>query len=148
MEYEEHSYAAYELDSIGDMSEYLEELRKTKDITYVLSLDGDYKSSTLQLQKELEKFGISKDAYELGGKWIFENGELIHYLESGSTDEYLYDFKNDTMCVKNVMNPSTDTEKLSGIRIGSQNYGTIFNGLNIVVYDDVMHKVISQRGFY
>lgn len=140
--YEKRKMAAYEVGQIADIAEYLKAAMKLEDTTVVISFIGDYDSSTLDLSKIVEStLGIEEDAYLAGGQYIYENGELIYYLDAESDEEYVQDFKYDALCVRN-------SDGFDCVRVGNTNYGNLYNGINVVIYDDFLHQVVSQRGFY
>jgi len=127
-----------------DLIQYLNTVSANgEDMTIIISLDGSYKESTLDLQIVKVLFSVSEEEYETGGKWIFENGECVYFMPSTSQDVYTMDLSE-----TNVLYMENNAGSLSQIRINGEAQGCVNNGLNVIVYDKFMHEVIDKKGFY
>lgn len=127
-----------------ELTQYLNTVSSNgEDIAIIISLDGSYKESTLDLQLVKVLFSISEEEYENGGKWIFENGECVHYMPSTSTDIYTRDLSE-----TNVLYMENSPGSLAQIRINGASQDCVNNGLTVIVYDKILHEVIDKKGFY
>ncbi len=140
----EHMDYAYDLKKAKDWKEYVNKVAAfDEDMTVILSLDGIYKESTLGLQAVAEAFGIPWDEYEMGGKWIYENGTCVYYMDSTKTGSYMRELSE-----FNVLWMENNSSSLDQIQINGEAQGCAYNGLTVVVYDNVTHQVIDKRGFF
>lgn len=141
--YMNHTAYQYELGKIEDADEYIQKLTESEDITVVISLDGQYQDSTLDLHKYVSYFGISDAEYYLGGKWIYENGKIIYYMNSGENEEYIYELsETDTLRIWNTQ------DALNNVGINGEPVNCCHNGLSIVVYDKVTKSIIDKKGYF
>jgi len=141
--YMEHKAYQEELKSAKDAWQYFTKLTESEDVTVILSLDGTYQDSTLELMGFAELFGIPSSEYYLGGKWIYENGQIIYYMNSGITEEYVYDLNEaDTLRLWNRL------DALNRVQINGESMNTVYNGLSVTVYDKFTGEIVDQRGYF
>ncbi len=139
-----HLDFAQELKQETDWKKFTEKVAEyNEDMTVIVSLDGTYQDSTLGLQAVTDIFGIPESEYYIGGKWIFKNGECVYYMDPGEGNVYGMD-----LSAGNVLWMENDPGKLSQVQINGEPMGCAFNGLTIVVYDNITHQVVDKRGFY
>lgn len=142
-EYMNHKAWQEELKSITDPESYLAKLAEGEDISVILSLDGNYQDSALDMVSYTSLFGIPETEYYIGGKWIYENGQVIYYMNSAETDEYLYALSDrDTVRLWN------SPDVLGRVGINGVSVNSIYNGLSVVVYDKYTKEIIDQKGFF
>lgn len=126
-----------------DPEMYFATLAEGEDITVIISLDGTYQDSSLDLRSFTDILGIPETEYYLGGKWIYENGEIIYYMNSGVVEEYTYDLsENDTLRLWN------EAEALSRVGINGEAMNSAYSGLSVVVYDKYTKELVDKRGYY
>ena len=90
----------------------------------------------------MEIFGIPESEYWIGGKWIFEDGACTYYMNSNNPEAYMMELSEfDTLRMRYV--PGSNAQ----IEINTTPMDSTLNGLNIVVYDKVLDRTISQKGF-
>jgi len=142
-EYINHKAWQEELKSITDAESYLAKLAEGEDISVILSLDGNYQDSTLDLASYTSIFGIPETEYYIGGKWIYENGQVIYYMNSAATDEYLYNLSD-----KDTLRLTNGPDVLARVGINGASVNSIFNGLSVVVYDKYTKEIIDKKGFF
>lgn len=139
-----HTDFAYDLKKVKDWDKFLEKVAEfDDDMIVVISLDGIYKESTLGLQKVAEVFGIPTEQYELGGKWIFENGECVYYMDSTVTEPYTGELSE-----FNILWMEHNASSLDQIQINGEAHGCAYNGLTVIVYDKITHSVVDKRGYF
>ncbi len=141
---------AHAIQTTNALFDYLELLTTCENLTVVLSLDGAYMDSTLDLFGALESFHITEDEYNMGGKWVYENGERIFYMDNFSDTVYVHDLsQTDTLRLHNLDNAAqTNTAALSQIEINGKSYGSCINGLSVLVYDNFTDTIVCQKGYY
>lgn len=141
--YNDHRLYQYELSnaSIADGS-YYEKLAEGKDQLVVCSLNGDYESSEDRTYPILAGYGVSLEDYRRGGKWVFEDGELLARFPAGSTEEFYYEInEKDTLRIQ-----AGNKDIFDDIKFNTNKYVTIYNGMGVYVYDKVLKRLISTMG--
>lgn len=126
------------IEGCEDYDEYFALLSTCEDLTVVLSLDGEYGNT----DEFLFYFGI-ENTDMAKGKWIFKDGAGSKLLGDIPGGEVLYDVDRfDTFklrCLNEGENPA------SSIMLGLDCLSETEDGLNIVVYDDFLKKVVDKR---
>ena len=145
-----HSLNAYRINNQPDLASYLTQIAECPDLTVILSLDGNYLDSALDMYSALNIWGITEAEYNLGGKWVFENGNRIFYMDNESAEVYVQDLsKTDTLRIRNIDPSNADKETvLDQLQINNISYGSCFSGVSILVYDNFTGEIISQKGFF
>lgn len=139
-----HQDFAYELKKVKEWDKYIEKVATyDEDMIVILSFDGIYKESTLNLQAAADAFGIPKEQYELGGKWIFEDGECVYYMDSTVTKPYTRELSE-----FNTLWMEHNASSLDQIQINGEAHGCAYNGLTVIVYDKITHRVVDKKGFF
>lgn len=141
---------AHIIEQTYNLNEHLSLLSDSENLTVVLSLDGAYMDSTLDFQTALQPFGITEAEYNMGGKWVFENGERIFYMDNFSDTVYVHELsQTDTLRLHNLDDAAgTNTTMLSQIEINGKAYGSCINGLSVLVYDNFTDTIVCQKGYY
>lgn len=120
---------------------YLDFLSTSTDLTVLLSLDGEFEGCI----GLMEKFGISYEECLDGGKWIYKNGQATKIMSNNPGEAHIYDInKFDSLKIQCV---PEGADARSNILFGLEQQVSVLDGLNVWVYDDVMQKAISKRGF-
>lgn len=147
--YYEQGLMAYQLTTAATFEEYMETLYEMDNITYVLSLEGDYEKSTLKIEEMLEMFGVTEDTYELGGAYIGSDGEARHIMTNDSGEIYIYELnESDAFKIWNAEIYDQNTTNLDDILLNLESQGSVYDGINIVVYDNLRKTVIDKRGYF
>ena len=152
----EQSYTHYEqvrqevqLLSISNFEDYAKQLENMNHITYVVSFEGIYKQSTLELENYAKALGISKELYETGGTFVFADGEMKHVLDNESNEVVIHELnKYDAFKFENMEPREDGGSNLGEMMLNMDSVGSIYSGLNIVVYDNFREKIIDKRGYY
>ena len=141
--YNSHRLYQYELGnaSIADGS-YYEKLTEGENSLIVFSLNGDYTPYEDDIYSALAGFGVTLEDYRQGGKWVFNDGELLARFPAGSTEEFYYEInEKDTLRIQ-----AGNEDIFDDIKFNTNKFVTIYNGLGIYVYDKVLKDVISVLG--
>ncbi len=142
-----HFIQAPKIDKETDWNTYVNYILNAEDMVVVISLDGDYDSSTLDLYSMLIPFEI-EGRYHSGGKWIFENGDILTYIPGEDLEPFVKDLGEDILTVQNIIVQNDPSEMFSNIMINNKEVGITYQGLTIMVYDKILHKVIDIRSWY
>lgn len=130
-----------QLKSIEDPAEYVSLLKDIPGITCILSLEGGYADSPTGIYPYVSGFHMDYQEYLLGGKWLYRNGELTKICENITGSEFFCDL-NEIDSLK-VCYEECFAE--GNIQIDGIPYGNTWDGLQIVIYDDIEKKVILTR---
>lgn len=131
------------------LPEYLKKMfANQKRYTICISVDGDYKSPTLNLEVLLGEYGL--DPRE-DGVWVIENGEVIYRLEKDmEEDSFFYlDMGRDSLTVRTQVRYSKMIEDDYLVKeVASERAGcnSVKNGINILIYDNELDKIVDNMG--
>ncbi|MBR3469877.1 MAG: hypothetical protein IKH28_09330 [Lachnospiraceae bacterium] len=144
LEWYYHVLAKDELDHATDPVDYARILAKEKDFKVIISLEGtDYASvAEVDYVSVLAEFGIPGDA---GGKWLFEDGKLTKIMDNRLDAEPCYVRLNDTETMR--IQYQGDYVFPENIMIGRQSYSHNGRRLAIIVYDELLEKVVHCAYF-
>lgn len=141
--YLKHKDYQQQIKSTSDAQQYFTKLVESEDMVIIISLDGAYQDSTIDLKSYTDIFGIPASEYYLGGKWIYENGQIVHYLNSGTAEEYIYELsQTDTLRLWN------QADTLNSVQINGTPMNSAHMGLSVTVYDKFTEEIVDQRGFF
>lgn len=110
-----HTVKNKEISEIVDVATYFTTLSKLEGYTCLVSFEGTYYESTLDMKMYAKILGITEEQYKLGGTFLIKDGENTHLLDNKSEEIVSYD-----------------------IEFNIESVGSAINGINVVVYDDVM----------
>lgn len=132
-----HKEQEHNLEKQESFDAYLQYVSVMNDVTVIISLDGYYEWS----MDKLGYFGVSKEEYEKGGKWILKDGEITHVIDAESDEQYVLDVNEyDSFLLQNA------DDVMKDVMYGMTPVCTVSDGLNIIVYDNMQKKIISMRG--
>lgn len=130
-----------QLSCIEDMGEYISILTKIPKITCILSLEGAYADSSTGIYTYASEFQMDYQDYLLGGKWLYQDGQLTKICENVPGSEFIRDLSElDTLKVCYHENFAGDN-----ILIDGAPYGNTWDGLQIILYDNIEKKVILVK---
>lgn len=130
-----------QLNSISDMKEYISLLTDIPRITCILSLEGNYAGSPTGIYAYASEFQMDYQDYLRGGKWLYQDGRLEKICENVPGEESIRDLSEiDTLKVCFQENFSSDNVLIDGVP-----YGIAWDGLRIIVYDNIEKKVILTK---
>lgn len=143
LEYCQHALQEPIIKNTYDWNAYKDFILNSEDLAVVISLDGKYDESTLNLFGMLVPLEL-ESGYSEGGKWVIENGEITTRLVEENQEIVFLDLGEDTLRVKN--GPSDDSGEdivLSGVP-----QTCIDNGLTVLIYDKVLHRVVDRKSWF
>lgn len=152
----EQSYTLYqqikmgnELSNAAEFSDYAELLKKMNHITVVVSLEGAYKDSTLDIEEMVLQLGLSKEDYDNGGKFIYADGKWQKALDNDSQEVFVYELNEyDAFKIQNAPLHNVSATNLDNVMLNMESVGQIYNGLSVVVYDDVRKMIVEKKGIF
>ena len=145
----EHALKNKEISEITDIPTYFTTLSKLEGYTCLVSFEGTYYESTLDMKMYTKILGVTKEQYELGGTFLIKDGEVTHLLDNNSEEIVSYELNEyDSFKVQNMELVTDEKGGFYDIEFNMESVGSAINGINVVVYDDVMQKIIDKRGYY
>ena len=144
-----HTLQNKELLEISDVVNYCTALLELDGYTSLVSFEGTYEESTLDMKGYADALGLTDEQYELGGTFVIKDGEITHLLDNISEESVIYEL-NEYDSFK-IQNKELVTGKQGGfydVEFNMESVGSVINGVSVVVYDDVMKKIIDKRGYY
>ena len=134
-----HEWNIYLLQSTGLLWNYFDVLYSLEDYTYIITTTGNYLDEYSPISEYLDYFGLTEDFYASGGLWVVDDKEVVY---KNLEQDFLY-YEDLGEC-----NLSVNSE--AGIRtitVDFQQYQRVTDGINILVYDKVLGKVVDSVGF-
>lgn len=129
-----------------EVNSYLKELSNITDKTIILSLTGNHTAAGDVYVEGLTSLNIDYKDYINGGTWIFEDGELVKYL-NGKEYSYCYKVKDSEIHVESkIREADGDMEQKAEIIFKGNNYSFVVNGINVLVYDKETKQIIDNAG--
>ena len=114
-------------------------LAELEDYTVVFSASGDYYVDGSDLYEKAGGQMWLEDLIAEGGVGVYSNGELLYSTtEENGFITKLPEIKDFTI---------SREERIDTITINGEKYNKVEDGINIVVYDNVLGKVIDAIGF-
>lgn len=139
-----HMEEAAKLKRIDDAMEYMERIYALEDAVTVISLEAGFEERGDYYYDLLNFLGVPRKESELGGKWVFCDGEVTKILEN---DPEAAPFRMDLgdhdtlrICYEEQLKPGN-------IRINMEEYSQQFYCLTILTYDRFTGEVMESRGF-
>ncbi len=134
------------MNSLEDYAKYLDSMRN---ITCVVSLEGNYDESTLDIQGAVAKLGITEQEYKEGGTFLYKDGKAEKVLDADSAETVVYELNEyDAFKIQNMQLVDEDADNLGDIMLNLEPVGCVFDGVTFAVYDDFQGKLINKKGFY
>lgn len=147
--YYEQVEKAYILPQMQSIEDYIDYLETIQHITCVVSLEGDYKESTLDLKSAMLSMGMTEEEYEAGGTFIYKDGKLEKILDGDSTETVVYELNEyDAFKIQNKQLLDEESTNLEDIMFNMEAVGCVYNGVSFVVYDDFKKELINKKGFF
>jgi len=121
-----------------DVTQYMDLLVNNTDYTVIVATSGNYYSEGTAMDGALARLGIDT-FFDGGGLWIINNGEMIQNFGGDDFLEYR-NLGNSDLAVSSEAG-------ISNIIIDRESLVKVENGVNIVVYDNLLDKVADSVGF-
>lgn len=152
----EQSYKYYEhilknkvLVELSDVPTYFAMLSGLNEYTCLVSFEGTYKESTLDMKGYAKNLGLTDEQYETGGTFLIKDGEITQLLDNESEESVIYELNEyDAFKIQNMELVTDEEGGLYDMKLNLESVGSAINGVSVVVYDDVMKRVIDKRGYY
>lgn len=129
-----HEYQNQLLKGNYDITSYLSTVLSLQDYTIIITTDKDYISLNVDLEDFVYSMGL-EGFYDAPGCWIIEDGRQVFASVGVDMIEYR-DIADDYLAVSR-------TDGVSNIIINKQSYVKTENGMNIVVYDNLLGEVVD-----
>lgn len=123
-----------------DLRTYLTYVGGLKGYTFLVSTKGNYLAEDVDLGRSLQVAGIGEEFFDGCHVWVFEDGKLM-YMSEGEAFLHYADMGDSEYVVNG-------TSEDPNVHIDRVNYTKVSDGINIVVYDNVLGKVVDAIGFY
>lgn len=134
----QHEYRNQMLKQTYDIREYLGQLAGIGEYTVILTTNGEFYSDAANIADYVSELGMV-DFYDTSGIWIRRDDQLLYHSTEENSFEYVKLSEGDMVVQREDGNSSIVIDNLS--------YGKVQNGINIVVYDDVLGQVADAIGF-
>lgn len=134
----QHEYQNQMFKITYDISEYMGQLAGAEDYTVIITTDGEFYSDAVEIGEYLAVLGM-EDFYESKGIRVIDNGQMV----IASTEE---DFFHHRELTGGDLALSR-AEGVSSIVIDKQLLNKVQNGINIVVYDNLLKQIVDSVGF-
>lgn len=134
-----HEEQILQLKSNLNVGGYLDYLSCIRDYVVVISTAGDHLAKDVDISGYLETAGVGEEFYAQGGIWILEDRELIY--KTGETEG----FYNRNLADSNLL--VSRAGGVNAVIVDKVHYHTVEDGINILVYDKVLEKVVDWVGF-
>lgn len=134
----QHEYRNQMLKQTYDIREYLGQLAGIGEYTVILTTNGEFYSDAADIADYVSELGMV-DFYDTAGIWIRRDDQLLYHSIEENSFEYVELSEGDMVVQREDGNSSIVIDNLS--------YGKVQNGINIVVYDDVLEQVADAIGF-
>jgi len=134
-----HEYSNYMLQQADNVQTLFDCLKSMEEgYTFVVEANGGYYSDGETLDAYMSQIGLDALA-GTSGMWIVKNGELVTQLTGDDFGEYVDLGQSDMLLSRN--------EGVSNIIIDGDTYMRAWDGVNIVVYDNLQGEVVDAIGF-
>ena len=127
------------LSETWDINEYFDMIDDVEDYTIVVSTSGNYYYQEVPLYDYMTTLGIGDEFYISDGMWVMDNREIVG--KSNGEDYFMFmELEGGDLAVNS-------TNGIKNIVIDKQSYYKVLNGINVVIYDNVLGEVIDVVGF-
>lgn len=133
-----HEFQNQVLKSTYIMPEYMDLLTGIDDYTVVVATSGEYLATEADFEDYVYSFGL-EGFYDASGIWVLDNGNMIYQKWGQDTLDYM-DLSNGDLAV-------CLTDGNCNIVVDKKTYTKVLNGINVLVYDNILGKVVDAVGF-
>lgn len=141
----------HRLSSCDNIHEYMQTvLTMYEDYIVILSLDGNYGALGDVYTEDISGLGIGQKSYEEGGVWIIRQRKSEHRVMGKEREKYL--ISEDLNGKELILTGWTEKDNngndiwMTDIVLESEDCKTVENGVNIIVYDPVLHRIVDKAG--
>lgn len=134
-----HEVKNEKLRNVTSISRYLNMVSTLEDSVVVVSTAGNYLAEGEDISDRLFDMGIGEEFYTNGGIWVFEDAGMV-YTSSEPNAFHHMDLDYSDLLVSRA-------EGINSVVVDRQQYQKVMDGINILVYDKVLGKVVDCVGF-
>lgn len=124
---------------IYDLRAYLDYIGRVSGYTVFVCTEGEYLAENVELSMDLGMLGIGEEFWDGHHVWVFDDGELSYLSGEGDILHYA-DLTKGEYAVGGTSEKPT-------VHIDRENRLVVENGINIVVYDNLLGKTVDAVGF-
>lgn len=135
----QHEVQNHQLLQVVDPNTYLSTIGTLEDYTVVVSTTGAYISGEKMIDEYLQEIGIFEEFYEGSGVWVFDDRQCI-YVSMEADMLQTIDLSYSDL----VVGSSAGVKSVVVDRVA---YQKVENGINILVYDNLLGDVVDSVGF-
>ena len=136
----EEFFQAMELTEIARLMSTLRE------VTVVVALEGDYRSSDEPLEEAVRSLGLPEEFYDRGGTLIWKDGQVLAYAPPGTGREILVDC--DRYHTAQIVEITTEDGRFVHQTNLAEGMLSPVDGLSFMVYDNERDRLLGIRTFY
>ena len=134
-----HRTEHYALRNTEDIEDYFNMLANMENYTVAVSLTGEYISDSKDIADSLNKLGLNSEFTEKGGVLVIDSHNVVYKTQQDSFLHYR-SLTNGDLSVRGTLQSPTVT-------VDRTDYKPIENGINIVVYDNLLGEVVEYVRF-
>lgn len=135
------------LEMAADINEYLIKILELKNKkTVILALTGNYTALGDVYLNSLMKLGITREEYNAGGAWVFEEGGYITRLSGKEYNRCFATINGEIHLESSIKSKGEENIEIVTMLINSREYQMVDNGVNVIVYDEALDQVIDAAG--
>lgn len=128
------------LQQTGDLGVYLDRLKGASlGYAFVLSTKGGYLAETEDLADRMEALGIGESFFEREDVWVIEDGAVRFWAEGEDCFRHMKIGDSDLLLNKR--------DGILQVVIDRREYGKVSQGIDIIVYDKRLEKIVDEVGF-
>ncbi len=124
---------------------YFERISGEEGLVTLVRLDGDYASSSLNLERAGESLGLKGGFFERQGVAVIRDGKLLAYLNSDPGEDYFLDL-DETQILK--VHSSSDAKHPCDVFLNGELVFEPFDGLGVFIWDPLTGTVLDKKIFY
>lgn len=147
-EYWDEDYRHYEnivvkraLSLATNAEECLWAIKDSKDLTAIISLDGDFGDTC----DYLDILGIDPAESIEGGKWLYSDGTVTKIMGNNPGESHIIELNRYDAFKVSCNGPGESV--FSNVLFGLDRKITVSDGLNVIVYDDLEEQIAAVNGY-
>jgi len=130
------NFASYE--------EWLQFITTMPNVTYVVSLDGAWETSTLPLADYMECLNIPSEEVQNGGAWVGALGENTKLADNSFEGTIYYDLDR----YSSIRIKRTESETQGNIYINNTSCQYVKDGMNVSIYNHITREIKYAIALY
>lgn len=128
----------HELDSAEGIEEFIHLLNNPM-YTVIISVRNTYQDQLIQ--ELMESIGIDNESYHTYGVWVLQSGQVINAIPWGSSQVWQWKIGGDDLQI------SLGYGQTPEITFAGEDYISVLDGINVLVYNNYRECVASSAGF-